>query len=238
MKTYKEIMEEIKANAKKVKSLEAEAEQIQQDIKALLKQMTPENKEDIFKQYDPLKAKQTALKDRINHLHIVHKILNSNALISMKVESLPFILEIFAKYNGKPYGDKTKEKISNAIFEKTGFECYVKLNYGSGVYVIYNPERYYDSVEIYPKYNDGVKERLLVGNRIRALRLSDFDLEVWEKEYIEDIPGRINELKELYFAAYDAQQTLNNICSKFNGLKPSTMDNINAYKVIYGSFPY
>src|SRR5574344_1786958 len=63
-------------------------------------------------------------------LRITLKILISNARIALFNEVLPVALEVLKKYAGKPYGDKTKQKISDEIKEKTNCWFYITSCYG------------------------------------------------------------------------------------------------------------
>lgn len=53
------------------------------------------------------------------------------------------------------------------------------------------------------------------------------------KEYIDNIPKRIKELKRLYKKAYEKQQELSAICSEYNNLCVGRIENIYKYTNIY-----
>lgn len=55
-----------------------------------------------------------------------NKILKDNARRMLYAEVIEKILDIWNSYKGKPYGDKTKEKIRNQIKEATG--CWAYFN--------------------------------------------------------------------------------------------------------------
>lgn len=55
-----------------------------------------------------------------------NKILKDNARRMLYAEVIDKILEIWNSYKGKPYGEKTKEKIRNQIKEATGCWAYFK----------------------------------------------------------------------------------------------------------------
>ena len=70
-------------------------------------------------------------------LQITLKILQNNAKIALFNEVMPVALEVLSKYNGKPYGPKTKQKISDEIKEKTNCRFYISSRYGSDLFNIY-----------------------------------------------------------------------------------------------------
>ena len=51
------------------------------------------------------------------------KLMQNNARISLFNEVMPIVLEVLQKYNGKPHGEKTSQKIRDEIKEKTN--CFV-----------------------------------------------------------------------------------------------------------------
>ena len=101
--------------------------------------------------------------ERKQDLQIALKILQNNAKIALFNEVMPVALEILSKYNGKPYGVKTKQKISDEIKEKTNCRFYISSRYG------------FDSFDIYPSdtsneysINCGTEsqKRILIDNKI------------------------------------------------------------------------
>lgn len=77
------------------------------------------------------------------------------------------------------------------------------------------------------------KKKLLDDNKIQALELNDLTLYYSSKEYIDNIPKRIKELKRLYKKAYEKQQELDALCSEYNSLAVGNIKNIYKDKNIY-----
>ena len=63
--------------------------------------------------------------------------------------------------------------------------------------------------------------------------LNDLTIYYDSKEYIENIPKRIKELKKLYKKAYEKQQELEKICNEYNNLAVGNIKNIYKDKNIY-----
>lgn len=153
--------------------------------------------------------------ERKQDLQIALKILQNNAKIALFNEVMPVALEVLSKYNGKPYGTKTKQKISDEIKEKTNCRFYISSRYGL------------DSFDIYPSdasneysINCGTEnqKQILIDNKIQPVKFEEVQLYYIDKEYVTDIPQRIETLKSLYKDAVAKQEELKVICDNFNKL--------------------
>ncbi len=74
---------------------------------------------------------------------------------------------------------------------------------------------------------------MLDDNKIQVPKLNDLTLYYTSKEYIDNIPKRIKDIKRLYKKAYEKQQELEKICSEYNRLAVGTIKNIYKDKNIY-----
>lgn len=174
------------------------------------------------------------LNEEIKGLTITIKILNSNAKLALFNEVMPQALEVLAKYKNKPYGPKTEEKIKDEIKEKTNCSFYISDRYSSQEYHIIPLEFSNNyNIECGAKYIDGKQKKLLIDNKIQVLEFNDLTLYYTSKEYIDNIPKRIKELKRLYKKAYEKQQELEKICSEYNNLAVGNIKNIYKDKHIY-----
>lgn len=175
------------------------------------------------------------LNEEIKDLTISIKILNSNAKLSLYNEALPVVLEVLAKHKNKPYGPKTEEKIRDEIKEKINCSFYISDRYNSQEYHIipleYSCNTY--NIECGPQCIDGKQKKLLVDNKIQVLELSDITLYYASKEYIDNIPKRIKDLKKLYKKAYEKQQELDALCGEYNSLAVGNIKNIYKDKHIF-----
>lgn len=152
---------------------------------------------------------------RKQDLQIALKILQNNAKIALFNEVMPVALEILSKYNGKPYGEKTKQKISDEVKEKTNCRFYISSRYGL------------DSFDIYPSdasneysINCGTEnqKQILIDNKIQPVKFEEIQLYYIGREYVTDVPQRVETLKSLYKDAVAKQEELKAICDNFNKL--------------------
>lgn len=229
MKKFNEIIKEVNQTRQKIN----EAEEKLKDIRKTYLNIT-----DIKKRHEKMKTVENdivKLEEKKEDLQITIKILNSNAKIALYNETLPVVLEVLAKYKNKSYGPKTEQKIKDEIKEKTKCGFCISVRYSSQEYNIFplefNGNTY--GIECGTKYIDGKQKKLLEDNKIQVPELKDLTIYYSSKEYIDNIPKRIKDLKILYKKAYEKQQELEKICSEYNSLAVGNIKNIYKDKNIY-----
>lgn len=229
MKKFSDIIKEVNQTQQNIKEVEEKTKQIRNTYLNIM---------DIKKRHEKMKTVENdiiRLEEKKEDLKITIKILNSNAKIALYNETIPVVLEVLAKYKNKPYGPKTEQKIKDEIKEKTKCGFYISKRYSSQEYNIFPLEfngNTYD-IECGTKYIDGKQKNLLEDNKIQVPELNDLTLYYTSKEYIDNIPKRIKELKKLYKKAYEKQQELEKICSEYNSLTVGDIKNIYKDKNIY-----
>ena len=171
---------------------------------------------------------QTAFNDAV----IAEKLLRNNAKIAFFTEIMPIVLEVFNKYSGKRYGEKTEEKISEEIKQITGCIAYISKSYSQYKYVLTDLKTNL-SIECGTKYINGEQKPLLIDNKIQTINIEEIALFHINKIYFNDINNTIAELKRIYALAYEKQQELKKICSQFNALAVDGIENIYSTKYIY-----
>lgn len=228
MKTFNEIQKEIENTYKLINKKKEKLDQLI-DTHSSIKDI----KEKV-KQHKAVEKDMCKLNEEIKDLTISIKILNSNAKIALFNEVMPQVLEVLTKYKNKPYGPKTEEKIRDEIKEKINCSFYISGRYIQEYHIIpleFSNNDY--NIECGPKFIDGKQKKLLDENKIQALEFSDITLYYTSKEYIDNIPKRIKDLKRLYKKAYEKQQELEKICSEHNSLAVGNINNIYKDKDIY-----
>lgn len=223
MKKYNEIIDEI--NSIRVEKRKTE-ECLNKKIDERFKKKT--EKEEEMRIYAEINALQTAFNDAT----IAEKLLINNAKIAMFTEIMPIALEIFNKYSGKPYGEKTEEKILEEIKQKTGCVAYITESYSQYKYVLTDLKTTF-SIECGTKYINGEQKPLLIDNKIQAINIEEIELFYINKLYFNDINRTIADLKRIYTLAYEKQQELEKICTQFNALAVDGIENIYPTQRIY-----
>ena len=159
------------------------------------------------------------ISEKKQDLQITLKILQNNAKIALFNEVMPVVLEVLSKYNGKPYGTKTKQKISDEIKEKTNCRFYISSRYGSDSFNIYpNDVNTEYNIDCGTVYTNGSQKQILIDNKIQPVKFEEVQLYYIDSEYVTDIPQRVETLKSLYKDAVAKQEELKAICDNFNKL--------------------
>lgn len=156
---------------------------------------------------------------------IENKILKDNARRMLFAEVIEKILDIWNSYKGKPYGEKTKEKIRNQIKEATGCWAYFHGNELS-LSVAHDVD---NELSMYFGYRDGdIYTRggfIDDNNKIREVIVEEVTLNYCH-EYEHnphELAERIYEQKKVLEAELVAyQQKL----SDFNKMLPSTCEHM------------
>lgn len=229
MKKFNAIIIEVKQTQQKINEIEEKTKQLQNTYLNIM---------DIKERHEKRKNVENEivrLEEKKIDLQITIKILNSNAKIALFNEVMPQVLEVLAKYKGKPLGPKTEQKIKDEIKEKTGCGFYISERYSSQEYHIFPLEFISNdyNIECGPKYINGKQKKLLQDNKIQVLEFNDITIYYSSKEYIDNIPQRIKQLKKLYKKAYEKQKELAAICSDYNNLCVGSIKNIYKDKNIY-----
>ena len=229
MKKFNAIIREVNQTQKNIKEVEEKTNDIRNTYLNIM------DKKERYEKMKTVENDLIRLEEKKKDLKITIKILNSNAKIALYNETIPVVLEVLAKYKNKPYGPKTEQKIRDEIKERTNCSFYISDRCSSQEYHIIPLEfnhNYYD-IECGTKYIDGKQKNLLDDNKIQVPELKDLTIYYSSKEYIDNIPKRIKELKRLYKKAYEKQQELEKICIEYNSLTVGNIKNIYKDKYIY-----
>ena len=229
MKKFTEILKDVSKAYQTIKKIDEKKEELQNTYLNIV------NLKERHEKRKDVENDLVRLEEKKKDLQITIKILNSNAKIALFNEAMPIVLEVLTKYKNKPYGPKTEEKIKDEIKEKTNCSFYISTRYSSQSYHIipleFSNNNY--NIECGTKCIDGKQKKLLDENKIQVLNFNDLTLYYTSKEYIDNIPKRIKELKRLYKKAYEKQQELAAICSEYNNLAVGNIKNIYKDKNIY-----
>lgn len=179
-------------------------------------------------------ARIVELQESIIDAKLKLKYMENNAKIALFNEVIPTVIDIWNKYNGKPLGTKTAEKIKAEIVKETNCSMYLSNRYGNEDIHIMELETHFEFT-CGTKYLNGNKKQLLIDNKVQSLTFEDLELYYINREYVEDINGTIEELKRLRKEAEEMQKKLQDICSSFNKLAVDGIHNIRYSENIYGS---
>ena len=124
MKTTEQIYNDIQAIREAIEASEAEEKRLTDSFVNVSDRM--ERKDKFSEVAEALAAAEQKSRD----LRISLKLVENNYRVATFHEVLPVVLEILAKYKGKPYGEKTRAKIYDEIKAATGAGVYIGNSYG------------------------------------------------------------------------------------------------------------
>lgn len=222
MKKFIDSLEEIKQTSGAIKAAEARENELINSYMEI---------GDLRERHDARKAVENDLikaSEEKKDLQITIKILKSNAKIALFNEVMPVALEVLAKYDGKPYGEKTKQKISDEIKEKTNCRFYITSWWDSHSFNIYPVDGFGNGYNITcgTKYTDGSQKPLLIDNKIQLVTFDEIALYYVSREYVENIPQRIEAIKAAHAEAVAKQDELKAACDRFNALAVGDIDRL------------
>ena len=224
MKTYNEILKDIEKTQKAYKAAQEKENEITDKIYNAPDFIT---KKEIRKEHtDKLKKIEQKKLD----LNITIKMLRNNARRALYNELVPVIIEVLSKYKNKPYGEKTKDKISEEIKNISGCRCYIHNSYSDSEIKIY-PGQYDYEISIFTKdfkiLNSDNKIQTPTAEQLKLYYIHD---------YIENIPAAIKAMKAAYKKAVEKQKELEKICEEFNFYAVDGINRIYKDKYIYEKF--
>lgn len=171
--------------------------------------------------------------DRLRDLKLTLHLLKHNAKIALYTEAVPVALDVLKKYAGKPYGEKTREKISDEVKTRTGCRFYISTRYSTTEYNFYPVDVCGNDYNITVGPAGGSDLQLLKENKIQLPALDDLHLWYIGNRYFDDIPAAIQEAKAAYDRAVRAREELEAACSAFNVYAVGGMVTLNPRETIY-----
>lgn len=147
MKTLKEIKKQLEKNRANIESMTAEIMRLDytEERRAATQGNGIFNNQTWKEYFEAAKANAGRIAELSNKIYIAEvatRILQENARAALIAEATPVILKACEKYNGKPYGEKTRDKIRQEV-KAAGYSFYFE-GYESYRMVIYklNAEGY------------------------------------------------------------------------------------------------
>ena len=128
MKQYKDILNQIKATRESIEAKTAEIMRLDytEERRAAAQNGGYFNNKGYKEIHEAAEANADAIRklsDEIYTAEVMQRILYANARAALIAEALPVILKACEPYSGKPYGEKTKEKIREEV-KKAGYGFY------------------------------------------------------------------------------------------------------------------
>lgn len=221
MKKYVEILAEIKkARASITDTAKTEKELERLALKEAYQNGTPEELEAKKAKYKEVEARYIKELEKNEAAKIKIQILGDNAAQAFFAETITTICDIWNKYEGKPHGEKTADKIRAELKNATGHYISIRNKWRDAcIYVSfdYNSGTPFRDLEFHPIWNGS--DQPATDNNNKIIRLSPENFRVYCRgAYVEDVNAHIKALKKAHKAAQDAEKALENAVSAYNEL--------------------
>lgn len=138
-------------------------------------------------------------------------LLKNNAKFALMNDVVDVVVDTFNKFSGKPYGEKTKEKISNEVKEKVNCGAYIYNNI-IHVYMMNYVGREYDLEIGMKNYNN----KLLIDNKIQNFTKDDLKLYNGSINYIENVDTEVKYIRDAQAKIIEKEQELEKMCEEYN----------------------
>lgn len=161
------------------------------------------------------------------------KILTDNYRQAVAAQVMPILAEVLAKYNGKPYGEKTRQKIAEAVAERAdGCRAYLEGDKIS-LYPRRSPIPAHSNFDIYTAADEeqwkagGAYRRQVIdnGNKIRPEALEGWRLS-YCADYVPDVAARAAEIAAAWNAYRAEFEKLKKAADALNELLPTTISRL------------
>lgn len=220
MKKYTEILAEIKeARAAMADTAKAEKELERIDFLEASKNGTPEEKEKAYKKFKAAADRLTEENARNNDIKIRIEILKENAKQALFSECITTICAVWNKYEGKPHGEKTAQKIRDELKEATGHRVIIGNKWDDARITIYpGGGGYADEIEIAPIWKGEGKQPAL-SSQNKIIKISPENMRVcYCSEYIDDVNAHADAIKAAHGEALQAFEAYRAAIDKYNSL--------------------
>lgn len=225
MKKYFEIMEEIKkARAEMTDTAKTEKEIERVAYLETASNGTPEEKETARAAFKKACDKLTEETNRNNDLKIKIEILKENAKQALFSECIETICTVWNKYEGKPHGEKTAQKIRDELKEATGHRVIIGNKWDDARIAIYpGTGGCADEIEIAPRWNGTEKQPALSGQN-KIIKLIPENMRVcYCGEYVDDTNAQLDAIKAAHACATKALEEYRAAIDKYNSLTRGNM---------------
>ncbi len=218
MKKYSEILQEIKKARAAIKdTAKTESNLTRAFLIETRKNGDAERMESARAEYE--KAMEQYKKECAQNetLKLKIEILKANAAQALFAENIQIICDIWNKYENKPHGEKTAQKIRDEITAATGLRAYIGNKYDdANIKIYFDYSNMLNDLEFVPIWN-GSKQPALIDNKI--VKITAENMRVYcGAAYVENVNAHIKALRKAHAAALEAEKALENAISAYNKL--------------------
>lgn len=219
MKTYSDILKDIAAaRADMIDTAKTEKDLARNAMLTARKSGTDAEFDAAEAVYKAAAEKYAAECKHNEDLQMAVEVLKDNAAQAFFVENISTICAIWNKYNGKPLGEKTAEKIRKELFAALGVRVWISNKYNDACITCYfDGKAPFRDLEFCTKRANGEAVPALVNNKIQPLSPDVF--RVYNcGAYVEDVAAHVKALREAHDRAQEAEAAFADAVSAYNAL--------------------
>lgn len=226
MKKYTEVLAQIEKTTKEMKHANQETKNAIDSYTSIFENLSLKEKVKKRKEPEIIAIHEEYLKtvEKWEKIEIDCKVkialLKNNAKFALMNDVVNVVVDAFNKFSGKPYGEKTKEKISNEVKEKVNCGAYIYNNI-IHVYIMNYVGREYD-LEIGMK---NYSNKFLINNKLQKFTRNDLKLYNGSSNYIENVDTEVKYIRDTQTKIIEKEQELKKMCEEYN---KHTMNGINS----------
>lgn len=176
-----------------------------------------------------------AIETKTRRVNETIAILNNNKTIFAINSAVPVIIDEFTKYAGRPYGEKTRQKISDAIKTRCGVRAYIDTScYGKTAIDIYSDIiGYCPDARIYSTFDTENNTRttfLTDDNKINAAAFENMQITAYNaSNYVVNIDAYLTERAARRERIDAAKKELERAAADYNAFAVLPDDRCNTY---------
>lgn len=219
MKKYVEILADIAAaRADMIDTAKAEKEYTRAAMIAAHKSGSDAEFDAAKTAYEAAEKKYAAECKHNEDLQMAVEVLKDNAARAFFEENIETICNIWNKYQKKPLGEKTAEKIRKEMLAALGVRVWIGNKYDDACITCYfDAGAPFRSLEFCTKRPNGEAVPALVGNKIQPLNPDVF--RVYNcGTYVEDVAAHVQAIREAHDEARKAETAFSAAVSAYNAL--------------------
>lgn len=228
MKKYVDILNEIKKTRASITDTAANEKELERlTVREAYKSGTDEELETAKAKYKEAEERYIKELEKNESAKLKIEILKDNAAQAFFAENITIICEIWNKYEGKPHGEKTADKIREELKTAAGYYVSVGNRYEDAnikVYFDYSNPAPFHNLEFYPIWNG--EKQPAIDNNNKILKLIPENFRVYCcGAYVENVAAHVKALRKAHKAAKEAEKALENAISTYNTLTRGNIQN-------------